>query len=84
MVFATHQHELATSVHMSPQPEPPLPPPSIHYPSGLTQRTSFGCFASCIELALVSYFTYDIVHVSRPFSQIIPPSPSPTESKTDV
>ena len=27
------------------------------------------------------YFTYDILHVPMPFSHIIPPSPSPTESK---
>ena len=36
---------------------------------------------SCIEPGLAICFTYDIIHVSMPFSQIIPSLPSPTESK---
>ena len=59
----------------------PLPPPSPSHPSGSSQCTSPEHPVSCIEPGLVIHFTYNITHVSMTFSQIIPPSPSPTESK---
>ena len=70
--------------HMRPSPtigNPPHTPPSPPHPSGLLQSTSFECPASCIKLTLVVCFTYGNIHVSMLFSQIIPPSPSPIESK---
>ena len=60
----------------------PLPPPSPSDPSGLSQCTSFECPVSCIKLGLVIYFTHGNIHVSILFSQIIPPLPSPTKSKS--
>ena len=59
----------------------PLPPPSPYHPSGSSQCTSLKHPVSCVEPGLVIHFLYDIIHVSMPFPQIIPPSPSPTESK---
>ena len=58
-----------------------LPPPSPYHPSGSSQCISPKHPVSCIEPGLMTRFIYDIMHVSMPFSQIIPPSPSPTESK---
>ena len=60
-----------------------LPPPSPYHPSGLSQCTSPKHPVSCIEPGLATRFIYDIIHISMPFSQIFPPSPSPspTESK---
>ena len=68
-------------VYMCPPSWTPLPPPSPSYPSGLFQCTSPEHPVSCIATGLVIYFTYDNIHVSMLFSQIIPPSPSPTEYK---
>ena len=57
-----------------------LPPPSPYHSSGSSQCTSPKHPVSCIEPGLVTHFIHDIIHVSMPFSQIFPPSPSPTES----
>ena len=78
--FAIHQHESATGVHMFPILNP-LPPPSSYHPSGSSQCTSPEHPVSCIEPGLAIHLIYDIIHVSIPFSQIIPHSPPPTESK---
>ena len=78
--FAIYQNESATGIHVFPIMNPPLsslPIPSlwvvpVHQPKQPI---------SCIEPGLATHFIYDIIHVSMPFSQIIPSSPSPTESK---
>ena len=57
-----------------------LPPPSPYHPSGSCQCTSPKHPVSCIEPGLATRFLHDILHVSMSFSQIFPPSPSPTES----
>ena len=59
----------------------PIPPPTPSHPSGSSQCTSPEHPVSCIEPGLVICFTYDNIYVSMLFSQIIPPLPSPTESK---
>ena len=78
--FAIHQHESATGGHVFPILNPPptsLPIPSlwvipVHQPraSCILHRTWTG------DLSHLWYYTF-----SMPFSQIIPPSSSTTESK---
>ena len=60
-------------VYMCPPSWTPLPPPSPSHPSGSSQCTSTEHPVSYIEPGLVIYFTYDNIHVSMLFSQIIPP-----------
>ena len=68
-------------VYMSSQPWTPLPLPSSYHLSGSSQCTSPKHPVSYIEPRLAIRFLHDSIHVSVPFSQIIPPSPSPTEYK---
>ena len=75
--FAKHQNESATGIHVLPILNPP---PSPHHSSRSSQCTSPKHPVSCIEPGLATLFIHDITHVSMPFSQIFPPSASPTES----
>ena len=76
--LAIYQNESATGIHVFLILNPP---PSPYHPSRLSQCTSPKHPVSCIDPGLATHFIYGIIHVSMPFSQIIPPSPSPTESK---
>ena len=71
-----------TRVYMSSQSWTRLPPPSPYHLSGSSQCTSPKHPVSCIEHRLAICFLHDSIHVSMSFSQIIPPCPSPTESKS--
>ena len=69
-------------VCMSSQSWTPLPPLSPYHLSGSSPCTSPKHPVSCIEHRLAIRFLHDSIHVSVPFSQIIPPSPSPSQSKS--
>ena len=79
--FAIHWHESAMGVHEFPILNPP---PTAHPISSLWIIPVHQPQASCIEHRLALRFLHDSIHVSMPFSQIIPPSPSPSESKSPL
>ena len=67
-----------------PHPGTPLPPPTPYHLSGSSPCTSSKHPVSCIKHRLAIHFLHDSIYVSMPFSQIIPPSPSPSESKSPL
>ena len=79
--FVIHWHESAMDLHVFPIPI--TPPTSLStwslwvFPVHQAQA-----LVSCIPPGLVICFTLDNIHVSMLFSRNIPPSPSPTESKS--
>ena len=81
--FAIHWHESTTGVHAFPNMNPP--PTSLPITS-LWVITMHQPQACCILIGhrLAIQFLHDSIHVSMPFSQIIPPSPSPSESKSPL
>ena len=81
MFFAIHWHESAMDLHVFPIPMPP--PASLSIPSlWVIPVHQPWAFVSCIQPGLVICFTLDSILVSILFSLNIPPSPSPTESKS--
>ena len=64
-----------------PHPDPLSHLPLYPIPLGLPSDQA-RALVSCIQPGLVICFTLDNIHVSMLFSWTIPPSPSPTESKS--
>ena len=71
-------------VYMRSQIWTPLPPPTPDHLPGSSHCTSPKHPVSCIKHRLAIRFLHDSIHVSVSFSQIIPPSPSPSESKSPL
>ena len=72
---------IGMDLHVFPIPIPP--------PTSISTRSLWvfpvhqvRALVSCIQPGLVICFTLDNIHVSMLFSRNIPPSPSPTESKS--
>ena len=73
--FAIYQNESTTGIHVytcisHPEPSSLLPPHTIPLGRPSAPAPSIQYHASNLDWQLISY---DIIHVSMPFSQIIPP-----------
>ena len=79
LASAIHQHESATSIHMSPPSWTSLPLPTPSQPSRLSQSPGLSSLRHTADFHGLSNFTFDKVYVSILLSQFIPPSPSPSE-----
>ena len=79
--FVIHWHESAMDIHAFPIP---IPPPTSLSTQSLWVFPVHQAWAlvSCIQPGLMICFTLDSMLVSMLFSWNIPPSPSPTESKS--
>ena len=77
--FAIHQHASATGIHVLPilNPTSHVPPHTIPLGHPGTPAPRFLYPSLNLDWRFVSY----IIHGLMPFSQIIPSSPSPTESE---
>ena len=83
MVFVIHQHESATGICVS-------PPPKKKHPSLFLPHLSLWVVPDYPILGALlhesnlpwSSILHMVMYVSTLFSQIIPPSPSPTKSKS--
>ena len=71
-------------IYMSSQTWTPLPPPTPYHLSGSSPCTIPKHPIFCIEHRLAIHFLHDSIHVSVSFSQMIPPSSSPSESKSPL
>ena len=81
MGFVIHWNESAMDLHVFPIPIPPPTSPSTRSLWVFPVHQAWA-LVSCIQPGLVICFTLDNIHVSMLFSWNIPPSPSPTESKS--
>ena len=78
--FVIHWHESAMDIHVFPIPI--TPPTSLStWSLWVFPVHQVRALGSCIQPGLIC-FTLDNIHVSMLFSWNIPPSPSPTESKS--